>query len=110
MLDELRGLVRSHPSNTAVSELLAIGLFNKLEGEYDLTRRDALFGELRVVANAHLDDAVVRQPLAWALIVTSVNAEVEGDFPRRDAALDELRALAKAYPEDPALREIAQKL
>jgi len=82
--------------------ILATGLFNLLHHamvEGDLTRRDALVDELRVLARTFPDDAAVHDRLARSLVSVLYNARAQDDLNRRDALLDELRALARTHPE-----------
>ena len=88
--------------------LLAMGLFNTLnhaKEKNDLGRRDELLEELRGLAEAHPDEAAVRERLAGGLFNTLNDAKEENDLGRRDELLGELRGLAEAHPEDAAVRE-----
>ncbi|HEU0157292.1 MAG TPA: hypothetical protein VFQ82_14560 [Stellaceae bacterium] len=106
LIDGVRELRRS--GKPGLGLVLAAGLFNTLsyvKEENDRARRDALLGELRVLAQTDPDGAAVRQRLAMGLFNTLYSAKEENDLAGRDALLDELRVLAQTYPDDLAVRQ-----
>jgi hypothetical protein len=77
LLEELRALAQAFPQDSAVHDLLAMGLFttrNAAKKENDLVRRDALLVELRQLQQAWPQNAAVREPLAMGLFNTSPGA------------------------------------
>jgi hypothetical protein len=116
LLDELHALARAHPDEATVHQPLAAAvrhelstsLMNTLQDaeEDNPTLRDALFAELRGLAHAYPDEAVVREELARGLFHLLVYALTGDDLARRDALLEELRMLARAFPDDAVVRQI----
>lgn len=107
LLQGLRDLHATSPSDEAIRENLAKGLFNTLNDardEGDLARRDRLLQELRDLHAASPDGPGVRAVLAMGLVNTSYDAIEEKDPPRRDRLLQELRDLRAAHLGDEAVR------
>lgn len=101
----------AHGKDASIREHLANGLFHTLyhaKAENDLTRCDALLGELRALALAlaHGEDAALRQHFANGLFNELHHAKAQGNLDRRDALLDELRELAENYSDDKAVQKV----
>jgi hypothetical protein len=91
-----------------VRKQLAVGLastFLDADAEAEIRRREALLGELRELAQAHAEDANVREWLAKGLFNTLVDAKAEDDLARCEALPGELRALAEDHPDDAFVQE-----
>jgi hypothetical protein len=71
------------------------------QSDCDLSRLDILRDELRALATAWPDDAVVREQFARALVFLAGNSS---DPLRRDAMLAELRALSANWSHDASVR------
>jgi hypothetical protein len=69
-----------------------------------LALRNTLLDDLRSLAGAHPDDAIVREWLATGLYNTLSEAEIPDELALRNALLDELRTLATTYPDDITVR------
>ena len=87
----------------ALLTTVLVSMFDVVQPERDLIRRDTLLPELRWLAHAHEEDTSLRAKLAKELYNTLFFSE--GDLLRRDALLDELRGLARNHPNDIAPRE-----
>jgi hypothetical protein len=109
-LEELRAPSNGpQPEDAPVREPLAMGLFLALtdaKEANELTRRDALFEELRGLQRAHPEDAAVREWLVKGLFSTLTDAKQENGLQRRDDLLVELRELRQRWPEDHFLRDL----
>jgi len=106
LLDELRRLVQSNPTDATVRKCFAKGLVNahlQTINENDVAHRDALQNELGKLYQAYPTDTVVRERIASDLVNTYFLAW-------HDEFRNELRRLAETYPNDTAVREALQRL
>lgn len=103
LLNELRALAHAHPTDEAVQEWFAKGLFNThlcSQEEGVLARRDEMLIELRGLTQMHPVNTAVRARFAQALFNTIHHAKDENDLKRRDALLNEVRSLALKFPDE----------